>query len=400
MAIRRAGAWSLLTAAGLALAAAFAGTGAVQAQIAVSADDGKQVRPGDAEPAGVPDDVTVLDLGGPRPRILGRVAASGSLIGPPESVAVAPGARFALVTGGQKADPDHPSAPAPDDAVSVIDLSRPTEPKLVQVAHAGPGAAGVSLTPSARLALVASSGEDAISVFEVAGGRLAAAGKVAMPAGCRPTDVAISPDGRRGAVVCQKADELVMLSIAGVKVSPAGEPARTGRQPYGAVFSRDGRYIYNTNLGGALDAPEPAAHTPVAGTVSAVEVATGRLAGSTEVGRTPEHVTLSPDGRWLEVTVGAGAPTSPAAADFAIHTGLVKVFGVDGPRLTPVAQAQTGHWCQGAAWSRDAHTLVVQCATERELEVFRFDGHDLRRDKVADLKLRARPGAIATALGR
>jgi hypothetical protein len=78
----------------------------------------------------------------------------------------------------------------------------------------------------------------------------------------------------------------------------------------------------------------------------------------------------------------------------------MKVFRVDGSSLAPVATTNTGHWCQGATWSDDGHTILLQCAAEREIEVWRFDGASLKRDTAATLSFQSRPGAIATFKSR
>ena len=44
--------------------------------------------------------------------------------------------------------------------------------------------------------------------------------------------------------------------------------------------------------------------------------------------------------------------------------------------------------------------ILQQCATEREIMVFRFDGHTLTRDTSATLTFESRPGAIATQHSR
>lgn len=84
---------------------------AVHAQIAVSAQDGKQVLV-DGVPT-VPDNpppdyVAVFDLGSSPPKLLAEVPAPTSVVGPPQSVAVAPDEGLALVTSANAIDPGRP----------------------------------------------------------------------------------------------------------------------------------------------------------------------------------------------------------------------------------------------------------------------------------------------------
>ena len=49
-----------------------------------------------------PDTVTIINLNVLPPKVIGEVKAPASVVGPPNSVAVAPDESFALVTGGFK----------------------------------------------------------------------------------------------------------------------------------------------------------------------------------------------------------------------------------------------------------------------------------------------------------
>ena len=48
-------------------------------------------------------------------------------------------------------------------------------------------------------------------------------------------------------------------------------------------------------------------------------------------------------------------------------------------------------------WHKAGNVVVLQCAGERDLETFHFDGTTLTRDPAATIVLSARPGAFATA---
>jgi sugar lactone lactonase YvrE len=112
------------------------------------------------------------------------------------------------------------------------------------------------------------------------------------------------------------------------------------------------------------------------------------------VGQTPEGVKMSPDGQHVAVTVMNGS-NKPSNSPFLNENGLVKVYRISGHSLTPVAQAPVGRWCQGAAWSRDGATLLVQCMVEREVIAFRFAGGTLER--TGSIKTNGGPAGIRTA---
>ena len=130
------------------------------------------------------------------------------------------------------------------------------------------------------------------------------------------------------------------------------------------------------------------------------DLATGRLVASVVVGPTPEHVVLSADGRYIAVVVANGTASVRSDPKFDQVLGLLKVFAVGDGTLTQVAQADTGHWGQGATIAADNKLILLQCAAEREIEVFRFDGKSLVQDKSATIPMGARPGSISTAFSR
>ena len=368
------------------------------AQIAVSANDGKQLRPGEAPATRVPDSVSIIDLGQTPPRTVGMVLAPTSMIGPPTSVAVAPDESFALVTAAQQLEGGNI---VKGDVISVIDLSRPASPRVIQTLNVASGASGVAINDAGTLAMVAGTGDDSISVFSISGKKLSLIKKVRLDYQSRPTDVTFSPDGKSAYAVAQTTGAIVRLSIAGQQVERVGTPITPGVSPYGVTIGRDGRFAFNTNLGGAVrpsNAPRGDSGATI-GTVSVIDLQSGALANSVEVGMTPEHVALSPDGKYLAVVVANGSAAPVSSPTYHDH-GLMKIFAVDGSTLTPAGEARTGAWCQGAAWSKDNRRILLQCALTREIEVYNYDGTTLVRDSRATLKFAARPGAISTAADR
>jgi DNA-binding beta-propeller fold protein YncE len=364
-----------------------------QAELAISANDGKQLQNGDPVPV-TPDSVSVIDLGHYPPRVIGSVQVPASMIGPPDAVAVGPGEKFAIVTAAQKFDPADPMHPAADDKVSVIDLSHPAHPRVLQTLPSGAGASGVSINPAGTLVLVAAKGGDAIFVFRLAGNRLSPAGRVDLGKGAAPTDVIFAPDGRKAYAVAWGVTKIMELAVDGSRVTPTGNDVVTGRNPYGAVVTPDGAWLINTNVGGALEGGNRS------GTITMVDLKAHKLAVSLATGPVPEHVALSPDGKNALVVVANGAATVKSNPRYDSVVGILKIYAVGPGTLTEVAHADTGHWCQGATWSDDGRLILQQCATEREIEVFRFDGHALARDKDATMVFQSRPGAIATQHSR
>ena len=365
---------------------------AAHAGLAISANDGKQLQPG--EPMVTPDSISVIDLGHYPPRVIGNVQVPAAMIGPPDAVAVAPGEKLAIVTAAQKFDPADPMHPAADDKVSVIDLTDPTKPRLLQTVSSGAGASGVSINRAGTLVLVAAKGEDAIIVFRLAGNRLSPAGRVDLGKGAAPTDVVFAPDGRKAYAVAWGVTKIMELAIDNNRVTSTGNDVATGRQPYGAAVTQDGAWLINTNIGGALEGSDRT------GTITMVDLKAHKLALSVPAGRVPEHVALSPDGKYALVVLANGAATVKSDPGYDKVRGILKIYAVGPGTLTEVAHADSGHWCQGATWSDDGRLILQQCATEREILVYRFDGQALVQDGAASMVFESRPGAIATQHSR
>jgi 6-phosphogluconolactonase (cycloisomerase 2 family) len=364
----------------------------LSAQIAVSANDGKQKAADANSEAVTPDSVAILELAAPV-RVLATLEAPASLIGPPASVALARDASFAIITAAQQLDAG--GTPAPADIVTVVELADPSRPRLAQTLHAGAGASGVAINRAGTLALVANAGADSVSVFAIAGRRLSPIGSVVLPPKSKPLDIAFTADGRSAYVVAQGLGALVRLTVDGLQVTQA-ESIALGVQPYSMALDTAKKLAYVTNLGGRGPAAAPGPNT---GTISIVDLRAGRMVGQVDVGVTPEHVALSPSGRFLEVTVINGS-NAPAASINHHEHGIMAILRARGTGLEPVTQIETGAWCQGAIWSDDEKRVLLQCAARKQIEVYRFDGTKLAAATAEAIQLDARPGAIATARSR
>jgi DNA-binding beta-propeller fold protein YncE len=376
-----------------------------QAQLAVSANDGKQPLLSEVPKSHTADNIAVIDLNHFPPKVIGKADVPTSMIGPPVAVAVAHHGGFALVSNAKKFDPSDATKFVLDDTVSVIDLKDARHPKVIQTVQGGDGATGIAFNKNDTLALVAATG-GTVSVFSVAGKKLTLVDRVQLDPKAQPVDVAISPDGTTAFVTQRSAPTVVRLTIEGTKVTTAGIEIPTGRQTYGVVFSPDGKFAYNTNLGGRLTNEEPAARgsaggprrAPPIGTVTVIDVASNKVVNTFDVGQTPEHLTLSQDGRYLAVTIGNGS-SLPTGSPYYKPNGLLKVYRVDGPNLTEAAETKTGGWGQGAAWNKDHTLLLLQSGVDKDIEIYRFDGKSLMVQPTT-LKFDARPGSIATAVSR
>lgn len=346
------------------------------AQIAVSAHDGKSIlNDGKPEvPATItPDAVFLIDLNQTPPKVIGEVQVPTSAVGPPMSVAVSRDESFALVTGAAKVDPADSKKVVPDNKLSVIDIkARP--PAILATLEAGAGASGVAISPKGSPVLVANRAEGTISIFTASGKTLTPAGKIDFGAPTSgPSAVVFTPDGKTALVTRDGDHKVSVLAIDGDKVEYTKRDVGAGLRPYGIVMSPKGDVAIVADLGinngnGDND------------TVSIVDVQAKppRTIDTVSVGTTPEGMTLSPDGQYLALAVMNGS-NKPKASPIFHDNGLLRVFSLKDKKLTAVADADVGHWCQGVAFNKDNKKILVQCMVENEIQVFDFDGKALKR---------------------
>ncbi len=364
------------------------------ADIAISGQDGKQVRAGDGLPmVPTPDSVAVIEFSSSRaPRVIGSIDICSTQMGPPSAIAVAPDYSFVLATCPQKFVGD--GKLGPENKVSVIGLSDPTHPKLLQTVEAGLGATGVFLNKKANIALVTGTGDDTITLFTIKDRQLTQASQVKLEAKAEPRDVIIAPDGRSAYALRFGDAKVTKLAINDDQISRVAD-FDVGVQPDGGNISADGRYLFVNFFGGAPTT------TKGVGATAAIDTRSGKIVDAHEVGALPESVVLSPDGKYVAVVIGNGSATVRNAANYNSIFGKLAMFQVGkGGKLTPVTDAKLGHACQGVVFSDDGKRLLVQCSVERDIRVFDFDGKVLTERPEAILPMVSRPGAMVTARTR
>lgn len=359
------------------------------AQLAISSNDGKGVlikgvnTVPDNPP---PDNITIIDLNVTPPKVLATVNMPTSLVGPPQSVAIAGDESFALVTAATKLDPNDKKKVVAHNIVSVVDLkSKP--PEVIQTVEAGVGATNVAINKDQTLALVTNRGEGTVSVFIIVGQTLAPAGKVTLgDKTSGPSSVAFTPDGTRALVTRDGDHKISVLNVVGTTVEHSGRDINAGLKPYPLGISPKGDWAAIANVGmGQGDSD----------TISLIDLKAKppRVVDTIAVGQTPETLTVAPDGKHVVVTVMNGSNKVPGSP-FLNANGLAPVYAVQNMKFRKVAEAKVGVWCQGAAWNNKSNLLLVQCMAEQEIQMFRFDGKALT--PAGAIKVQGGPSGIGT----
>ena len=363
------------------------------ADLAISGQDGKQVRAGDGLPmVPTPDSVATISFSSSdAPKVIGMINVCSTQMGPPSALAVAPDYSFVLATCPQKFGPDNKLVAA--DTVAVIGLDDPTKPKLLETAQAGLGATGVFLNKKATIALVTGVGDDTITLFTIKDRHLTRGGQVKLEAKAEPRDVLIAPDGKFAYALRFGDGKVTKLAIKGDQLSRVAD-FDVGTQPDGGSISADGRYLFVNDFQGTPST------TKGVGATALIDTRTDKITDAIEVGALPEDVVQSPDGKYAAVVVGNGSATVRNAPNYNSVFGKLVILKRDGGKLTHVTDGQIGHACQGVVWSQDGKRLLVQCSVERDIRTLDFDGKTLTERPEAVIKMESRPGVMVTSKAR
>ena len=370
----------------LMMAASFATR--ARADLVVSVNDGHTILVDGVavvSPSLVPDTLSVLDVTDYPPTLRDTIDMPASVIGPPTAIAIARDESFAIATSATKRDPATPGGIGPDDRVSVIDLTtRP--PTIVQTIAAGAGATTVRIAPDGKTVLVVNRAAGSVSVFGLSEHHLTHRQTIAIGPGTLPSGLAFTADGK-AALLTRYGDSAIEVLRMGDTVTREPRLITAGVGPYTIDVSPDGAWAAVGNMGrgdGDID------------TVSLIDLSSMpfRTTQTLAVGRSPEGVRWSPDGRYLAVALQNGT-TEPSASPFASERGVLVMLGFEGKTLRRVADIPIGRWTQGIAFSRDGRTVMVQAMVEHVIQVFRWDGDKLFPANPIDTV--AGPAAIATS---
>lgn len=333
-----------------------------------------------------PDTLAVIEVAAGKLRLAHEVAMPTSLVGPPSSVAVAPGGRMALVSAATRRDPADATKVVPFDLVSVVSLdpSGGAAPLVSDSLRTGAGASGISINRAGTLALVANRVEGSVSVLAIEGEQVQVVGKVPLGDKAGPAHVAFTPDGRRALVSRDGDNRISVLAIDGRSVTVESREISAGLRPYGLDVSVDGRWAAVTNLGAGQGDADTI-------TLIDLQAQPPRVVDTVTVGQTPEGIFFSPDGQHVAVTVIDGS-NKPKASPF--HgTARYRLFKIDGARLVAAGQMTGGQWLQGSAFAPNGREVLVQDAANRQVMLYRRSG-----DSVVDtgerLQFNGAPAAL------
>lgn len=327
-------------------------------------------------PNAAPDNLSVLDFASFPPKVTTLAGLPNSVLGPPSNIAITPDGALALVADSVKIDPADPTKTIPNDRIHVLDLS--TSPvKVVGEVRAGVQPSGMSITPDGRFALVANRAGGSVTVLKIEG-RTVQAGETVVVG--KPedsiSDVAIAPDGKTVLATAQKGGYVALLHFSDGQLKFTGQKLNAFGQPYRCVITPDGQLglTAGQGFGNGRDHDGLTIIDLQANPVRAIEYV--------ELGRVPESIELSPDGRLLAVVLMNGS--NVAATDPNYHPqGALEILERRGKTFVRRQTLPIGAIPEGVAFTSDGKYLAVGCHPSKEIWLF-----EVRRGKVRNTGVR------------
>jgi DNA-binding beta-propeller fold protein YncE len=330
-------------------------------------DEGKLV----VSPAGR-DNVLIVDLANPEdPKIVASLPLKNSVVGPPVNLAIDPTGSVALVADSMTVVKDGEALKqAPDDKLYVIDL-KANPPKLAGTVTVGKQPSGLDINAKGDRALVALRADNAIGVLAIQGTDVKLVDTV--PLGDVVAHVAFTPDGRRAVAVKFPAHKASILDIgADGKVSYGKLDLPTGQWPYNVAVSPDGKIALTADNGfmGSSDGSVD--------TVSVIDLEANppRIVDRVVVGDGPEGIAISPKGDVAVAAILRGSNASKKAY-FYNKNGSIDVLKIEGKKVTKVKEIEVGGLPEAVVFTPDGRYLLVGNYNDQDFSILRVNGAEI-----------------------
>ncbi|HOS93493.1 MAG TPA: hypothetical protein PLD23_05480 [Armatimonadota bacterium] len=336
-----------------------------------------------------PDSISLLDFATFPPQVTHVPGVSNSVLGPPTNVAITPDETLALVASSARLVAGHPPRQVLDHTLRVVDLTvRP--PKVVDCIRVGLQPSGLSVSRDGRTALVANRGDGTVSVLSIRG-RLVRQRQVLRV--CEPKQepchVAMADDGTRAVVSIRNRHALRVLRCRdGVwELEPGEVPVYLN--PYRCAICPGGRTALVAGGTTGLNADA----------ISVVDLAVTppRTVDHVAVGSGIESFALSPDGS-LVAAVAMNGSNLPDGAPGRTDNGLLVLLARQGDSLRRVQRMALGRVPEGVTFTPDGRYLLVQEYVDRRIVVLPVLGARVG-EPVLHIEVPGMPASIRGACG-
>jgi DNA-binding beta-propeller fold protein YncE len=372
------------------IVAALGMTAARAAPFMIVGDDEKVLWDADGKPILSPpgkDAVLIVDLANPLdPKIVASLPLKNSVVGPPVNLDIDPTNSIALVADSINVTQDGGTLKqGPDNKIYVIDL-KAKPPKLVNTIEGGKQASGLSISPSGTMALVANRGDKSISVLSIHGTDVKVTDTVDV--GDEVSQVIFTPDGKHALATKNAANKVALLDVAGDKVTYTKRDLLVGLFPYNIVVAPNGSIALTADNGNAGTSDGNV------DTVSVIDLTAQpvRVIDHVTVPDSPEGLAFSPKGNLAVAADALGSNKSKQ--DFFYHPhGLATILQVNGKKVTKLTDIEVGGLPEAVCFTPDGRYLLVGNYIDQDFSILRVDG-----TKVTDTGKRFKvPGHPASA---
>jgi DNA-binding beta-propeller fold protein YncE len=327
-------------------------------------DQGKSI----ISPSGK-DTVQIVDLAKPEaPKIVATLQLENSIVGPPTNLAISPDNSIALVADSMTVVDDNGARKmVPTDKLWVIDLEA-NPPKLAQTVTLGKQPSGLSFSPDGKMALVCNRADGTISVLKIDGTQATVTDTIAMGSPGVST-AEFTPDGKHALAVKSPDNRVALLNVTGDKVTYDSKlDLPTYLFPYNVVVTPDSKLAITADngAGGSAD-----------GNMDAVSVVDlqgphPHIIAHITVPDAPEGLAMSSKGD-LAVVASVQASNNPPAW-FYHKNGNVTILRIDGQKVTAIKTLDVGRVPEAVAFSPDGRYIYVGNYTDQDFSILKVNG--------------------------
>lgn len=388
---------NILAATTLAIAAGLATS--AQAQFILSGNDEKVTFSDAGKPVVHPpgkDTVSIIDISKrTEPEIVANLQLTNSIFGPPTNLAVTPDQTLGLVANSLNAvQEDGKWKLVPDDEVYVIDLAaKPIA--VIDTVHVGKQPSGMAINKAGTLALVTNRADNTVSVLTISGKEVKVVGTVALAA-------AGTPNQQPSAVAITPDGKRALVAKA-----PANKVALLeidgANVTYSGYDMTTGIFPYNVlitpdgKLGLVNNNGASGSSDGQVDTVAVIDLTLSppRVVDQVVVGDGPEGMAMSPTGEYAVSVQLNGVGVAPKTAFFHHDHSLLSLLKIEGKNVRKVSETEVGGLAEGAAFSPDGEYVYAGNFLDQDISILR-----LEKDKlvpVGTLKLPGHPASMSGA---
>ena len=316
------------------------------------------------------DAILIIDIAKPEePKIVANLPLENSIVGPPTNLAISPNGAIALVADSITVTlVDGANKAGPTNKLFVIDM-KSNPPKLSDTLELGKQPSGLSFSPDGKMALVANRADGSISVLKIDGIKVTVTGTIPVSAGV--SHVEFAPDGKHAYAVRSPDNRVAVLDIDGDKVTYNKLDIPTSLFPYNIVITPNGKLALTADNGGGGSSDGSMDMVSVID----LEGAHPHTIARVNVEDAPEGLAMSPKGN-IAVVVNVNGSNMPGAW-FAKKTGSVTVLKIDGKKVSAIKTIQVGRLPEAAMFSPDGRYIYVGNYLDNDISILKVNGNDV-----------------------